>query len=461
MVDLVIKNGIVVTPQGLIRGGLAVAGGKITQISSDLTLPSAENEIDARGNYLFPGVIDPHVHLGLGATKRGEDKFREDFKTESIAAAVGGVTTIISTAYFSGAGVSLLPCIRKAKEIGSQNSIVDFKFTGSLMTEPHLQEIPKLMEEGVTSFKFFASYKGEEAKQVGLSGGITWNYIYRGLENIAACGSPALAMIHCEESEIIDVLRPKLQAQGRTDLAAWADSRPGICEAMHAVSSGLMAQETGTPLYFVHVSAKETVDAVHFLRQRGAPVYVETCPHYLLVTKHAGIGVLGKVNPPVRDEADCKSLWQAMSDGTVDTIGTDHCSYQRWQKEKGGIWDGMPGFGGIDASLALLVSEGVNKSRITWERLAQVTAENPARLFGIYPQKGVLSPGSDADIVVVAPHRQWTLGTATLKSSSDFSVYEGRQVTGKAVMTFVRGQMVAQDGQPVTQVPVGAYVYPH
>lgn len=460
MVDLVIKNGVVVTPQGSIRGGLAVAGGKIIQISSDLTLPKADREIDVGGNFLLPGVIDPHVHLGLGATRRGEDKFREDFRTETIDAAVGGVTTIISTAYFGGAGTSLLPCIRKAKEIGSQSSIVDFKFTGTIVTEAHLEEITKLTAEGVTSFKFFAVYKGEEAKQVGLTG-ISWGFIYQGLENIARCGSPALAMLHAEESEVIDFLKQKLKSQGRADLAAWSESRPGICEAMHVFSAGLIAQRIGVPLYFVHVSAKESIDAVKYLRQQGAPVYVETCPHYLLLTQHADIGLLGKVNPPLRQEADNKQLWQAIRDGTVDTIGTDHCSYQRWQKEKGGIWESMPGFGSIGASLALLVSEGVNKGRLTWEQLAKLTAENPARLFGIYPQKGVLSPGSDADIAVVNPRHQWVVSTASLKSSSDFCIYEGREVKGKTVMTFVRGQLVAQDGEAVARSPLGIYVSPH
>lgn len=460
MVDLVIKNGVVVTPQGQVKGGLAIAGGKIMEIGNDLILPKANREIDVKGNFVLPGLIDPHVHLGLGATRRGEDKFRDDFRTESISAAVGGVTTIISTAYFGGAGASLLPCIRRAKEIGSQNSLVDFKFSGTIVTEAHLEEIPKLAAEGVTSFKFFAVYKGEEAKQVGLTG-ITWGFIYKGLENIALCGSPALAMIHAEESEVIDHLRQKLQAQARDDLVAWSDSRPGICEAMHVFTAGLMAQEIGVPLYFVHVSAKESIEAVHHLRQRGAPVYVETCPHYLLLTKHADIGLWGKVNPPLRDEADNKQLWRALGDGTVDTIGTDHCSYQRWQKEKGGIWESMPGFGSIGAALALLVSEGVNRGRITWEQLARLTSENVARLFGIYPQKGTLSSGSDADIVVVNPHHQWVLGADSLKSSSDFCIYQSRPVTGKAVMTFVRGELVAQDGEPVARSPVGRYVYPH
>lgn len=460
MIDLAIKNGIVVAPQGLIRGGLAVEKGRIIQVSGDMTLPQAREEVNAEGNFILPGVIDPHVHLGLAATGRGEDKFRSDFTTESISAAGGGVTTMITTAYFGGAGKSLLPCISKAKEIGSQSSIIDFKFTGMMMTSAHIEEIPKLFAEGVTSYKFFPVYRGEEGRQVGVTEEISWGFIYRGMESIARCGPPALAMIHAEEPDIIEVLRQKLKDQGRNDPQAWSESRPGICEAMHVFSAGLMALEVGARLYIVHTSAKESVDAIRYLRQGGAQIYAETCPHYLLLTKYADVGLLGKVNPPLRQAEDNKQLWLGLRDRTFDTIGSDHSCCQRWQKEKGDIWTVMPGFGTMGASLALLVSEGVNKGIITWEQLARITSENVARIFGIYPQKGVLSPGSDADIVIVDPNREWVLNADNLKSASDFSIYEGRMAKGKAVKTFVRGKLVAAEGQPVARPPLGTYVFP-
>ena len=458
MADLVIKNGIVVTPNGLMHGGLAVEDGKITQVSGDSTLPKAKEEVDACGCYVLPGMIDPHVHLGMAATGRGEDKFRADFISESASAAIGGVTTMITTAYFSGAGKSLLPCIAKSKEIGSQHSLIDFKFTAMMMTPIHLDEIPKLFEQGVTSFKFFPVYRGEEGRQVGVTQEIGWDYIWKGMEGANACGPQALSMIHAEEPGIIDVLRARSREQGRNDPRDWADSRPGICEAMHIFSGGLPALELGARVYFVHVSAKESVDALRYLRQKGALVYGETCPHYLLLTKDSPVGVLGKVNPPLHDAEDTRRIWEGVQDGTFDVIGSDHAVNMRFQKEKGDIWSSMPGFPTIGASLALLVSEGVNKSRLSWEQLARITSENVARVFGLYPRKGTLAPGADADIVIVDPNRTWELSAANLKSASDYSIYEGKVARGKAVKTFVRGKLVADDGRAVGQAPHGVYV---
>ncbi|MDO8490810.1 MAG: amidohydrolase family protein [Dehalococcoidia bacterium] len=458
MADLVIKNGIVVTSQGLVRGGLAVEGGKIAQVSGDMTLPSAKQEVDAGGNYILPGMIDPHVHLGMAATGRGEDKFRADFASESASAAIGGVTTMITTAYFSGAGRSLLPCIARSKEIGAQQSLIDFKFSAMMMTSVHLTEIPKLFEAGVTSFKFFPVYRGEEGRQVGVTEEIGWDYIYKGMEGANKCGPQALSMIHAEEPGIIDVLRQRFKEQGRNDPRAWAESRPGICEAMHIFSGGLTALELGARVYFVHVSAKESVEAIQYFKRKGAQLYGETCPHYLLLTKDSEIGVLGKVNPPLHEAEDNRQIWRGLQDGTFDAIGSDHSSNLRWQKEKGDIWSTMPGFPTIGASLALLVSEGVNKGRLSWEQLARVTSENTARIFGLYPRKGTLAPGADADIVIVDPNREWELNAENLKSASDYSIYAGKVAKGKAVKTFVRGKLVADDGRAVAQGSHGVYV---
>ncbi|MDP2952559.1 MAG: amidohydrolase family protein [Chloroflexota bacterium] len=458
MADLVIKNGLVVTPQGLIEGGVAIEGGKILDVSGDASLPRAREVVDARGNWVLPGALDPHVHLGIGAGRgQGEAKFAGDFRTESISAAVGGITTIISSALFGGGAMkTLLPCIARAREIGGYESLVDFKFNAFMMSEAHLAEIPRLREEGVTSFKFLMAYKGEEGRQVGAPG-IDWGFAYQGFEAIARLGPPALAMVHAEEADIIYRLRERLKAQGRGDLAAWNDSRPGICEAMHIFSAGLIAQEVGAPCYIVHVSARESVDALRYFKDRGTRVFGETCAHYLVLTGETDIGLVGKVNPPLREESDSQSLWQGLRDGTLDNIGSDHCAYQRSQKEEGGVWDSMPGFGGMAATLAILVSQGVHRGRLTLEQLARLTSENTARLFGLYPKKGVLAPGSDADIIIIDPNQEWTLGAASLKSASDFSVFEGMRVKGRVVKTFVRGKLVAQDGQPVAEAPWGRF----
>lgn len=455
MEDLVIRNGLIVTPQGVIRGGLAVRGERILQVGSDELLPGASLEVDAGGCYVLPGFVDPHIHIG-GTEEEGAIS---EFRTESISAVVSGVTTMMG---FIGFGAPLeprLPVYQRCKEIGRQNSFVDFKFHAYLINELHLEEIPDLIKEGITSSKLLLGYSEEEAKRSGRHA-ISLGYTYKVMEMLAKYGPPVLIQAHCEQPDIISVITKRLMAQGRTDFLAWAESRPSICEAIHAFSLGLMSLETGCPFYAVHVSAKETIDVIRYLRRLGVKMYAETCPHYLTLTRNTPMGVLAKMAPPLRDEPDIDYLWQAVSDGTVDTIGSDHCVRQRREKEEAGVWGGIPGIGGIGALLPLMMTEGIHKRRITIEQLVKLTSENAARIWGIYPKKGVLSPGADADIAIVDPNKEWVLSVDNLKSCSDYSIYEGRAVRGKAIKTFIRGKLVAQDGDLVAKAPLGEYVYP-
>ncbi len=455
MEDLAIKNGILVTPQGRIRGGLTIGGGKITEVGSDGSLPKARQEVDAQGLVVIPGLIDPHVHLGQDK----EEKFRDQCRSESISAAVGGITTMITTARFGNALEPRVPTYRKAKEVGRSNSFIDFKFNAFMTNQKHLEEIPALMEEGVCSFKLMMAYTREEAKQIGLEG-IDWGFAYRLFEIVAKIGPPALAQIHCEEPEIIHTLRQRLIAQGRQDIAAWTESRPSVCEAMQLYDAGLLAHEMGAPLYIVHISAKESVDTLQYLKARGATIFGETCTHYLTLDRNPACGIHAKVNPPLRDVPDQIRIWKGLNEGTLETIGSDHVPYMRTDKETGGLWKSMPGFGAMGATLPLLVSEGVHKGRLTWEQLVKFTSENTAKIYRIYPQKGALTPGSDADLVIVDPSREWVLGAETLMSRSDFSIYEGTKVKGRPIKTYVRGRLIAENGQLVAEKPAGEYVVP-
>ncbi len=456
MEDLVIKNGLTVTPHGVIRGGLAVRNDKIVQIGADDSLPKADLEVDAGGAYVLPGLIDPHVHISTGAAK--EEEVISQFRTESISAVVSGVTTMMG---FIGFGAPLerrLPVYQRCKGIGEQNSFVDFRFHAFLFTDEQLEEISDLVKEGITSAKLLLGYSEEEAKGAGRKA-ISLGFAYKAMEILSGYGPPVLVQAHCEQPDIISVVTKRLMAQGRNDFLAWTESRPAICEAIHTFSLGLISLETGCPVYIVHVSAKETVDVIRYLRRMGAKVYAETCPHYLALTKNTPMGILAKMAPPLRDETDIEYLWQAVSDGTFDTIGSDHVVRQRREKEEAGPWGGIPGVGGIGAILPLMMTEGVNKGRITIEQLVKLTAENAARIWGIYPKKGVLSPGADADIIIVDPDKEWVLSVDNLKSCSDYSIYEGRAVKGKAIKTFIRGKLVAEDGELVAEAPLGEYVY--
>jgi dihydroorotase (multifunctional complex type) len=453
METLVIKNGLVVTPQGVIRGGLAIRNDKIVQVGADDSLPKANLEVDAKGVYVLPGLIDPHVHIGAA----NENGAILEFRTESISGAISGVTTMMGFVRFGNMLEHRLPIYRRCKEIGKQNSFIDFKLHAYLVVEPHLEEIPGLIEGGITSAKLMLGSREEEAKRAGMRA-VDLGFTYKAMKILARYGPPVLIQTHCEQPDIISVITQRLMAQGRTDFLAWAESRPAICEAIHAFSVGLISLETGCPVYIVHVSAKETVDVIRYLRGMGAKVYAETCPHYLTLTKNTSMGVLAKMAPPLRDEMDIECLWQALSDGTFDTVGSDHVVRQRREREEAGTWQGVPGVGGIGAILPLMMTE-VHRGRITIEQLVKVTSENAARIWGLYPKKGVLSPGADADIVIVDPRKEWVLSADHLKSSSDYSIYEGRVVRGKAVKTFVRGKLVAEDGEVVAKEPLGEYAY--
>ena len=453
MEDLVIKNGLVVTPCGSIVGGLAVRKGKILHVGTNDSLPKASTALDAKGNYILPGLIDPHVHLG----RAEESDFISQFKTESACAAISGVTTFISFVRFGEILQPRLPVYRKAIQIGNRTSFIDFKFSAYIFSEEQFQEIPRLIEEGITSCKLFLNLTAEGAKKRSYLP-VDYGFVYRIMEVLTKAGPPAVLQAHCEQPDIIDMLAARLQAQGRNDFLAWAESRPSICETMQVFNLGLLAMERNCPVYIVHVSSQETIDIIRYLRQKGAKIYAETCPHYLTLTKDTPLGVLARIEPPLRSQADIDYLWQALADGTFDTIGSDHVPLMKKQKETDGIWKGTGGMGGIGTMLPIMMSEGVNKGRITIERLVQLTSENPARIWGIYPRKGTLSPGADADIIIVDPNKEWTVTAEGLRSCSDYSIYEGMKVKGKAIKTFVRGKLVAEDGNLVAKHPLGKYI---
>ena len=460
MYDLIIENGSVVLPSGTVQGNLLIEKGRIVGIAAGGSGEGARETVDATGMIVLPGVVDPHIHFGLGGARgKGEEKFAQDFESETKAAVNGGVTTLVTTALFSGANRgSNLPCFRRAIEIGNDISYIDFKLTAFMLNNDHVREISELIQIGVTSFKLLMAYRGEEGKQVGATD-IGWGLAYKTFAEVSQHRSQgALAMVHAESAEIIDVLREEVKATGRNDLEAWNDSRPSICEAVDIFTAGTLAQEAGARLYFPHVSSQLGLDAANTMKAKGAEIFVETCPHYLSFTDSSSTGILGKVNPPLRDEDDQNSLWEAISNGGIDTIGTDHATYQRSQKEEGGLWDSYPGFGSLGLSLPLLISEGIHTGRVTWEKIAKITAETPAKLFGMSPRKGTLLPGADADVAIVDPNIEWTISADNLHSASNYSIYEGKRIKGQVVKTILRGKTVADLKNGLEATPSGQYV---
>lgn len=458
MTDLTLTNALIHTPNAVLRGNLEVANGRIRKITSGSIVPDSAQVVDVGGRHVFPGLIDPH---GIFGRVNWEGTARE----ESVHAAVNGITTIITYVQMGDLTADhRLPVHQDARTLCERESFVDFKFNSVVGTDAHIAEMPQMLQDGVRSFNFWMNLSKQECIQYGFPG-LDWAFFYRAIEAIRDLGYPEFASVHCEEPEIIHMLTERAAKGGRQDLVTWANARPSFTEGAQAFLAGLIGLELGVPLSFVHVSASETLDAIRYLRDRGAHIYAETCPQYLSLSSTDDLGVVAKQMPPLRHRSNQDVLWRACADGTITMIGSDHQIARREDKEvPGGLW-GEPteragSGGGLMGSIApIMLSEGVNKSRISPEQFVKLCSENAARLYSIYPAKGALLPGSDADMIIVDMDRVWKMSSEALKSSSDYCLWDGYKVRGRVLQTYLRGKLLAEEGEMVASDPNGRYVY--
>jgi len=447
--DLLIRNGTIVNPiTGLAEADIGVRDGKVAAVLSKGEVAEGTEVIDAAGKIVFPGVIDPHLHIGLG-------NGMEDWKTETRSAVIGGVTT--GWNYLISGG-SYFPVIEENRAAAREHSYIDWGFHLVPSAPVHLEEMAEYRRRcGIRSFKYFTSYRGDEGAYLGVEGtddGFMWRYF----EEVVDLGD-AVACVHPENIEIVWELRKKLQEADRHDLKAWRESRPQVVEAQAAHSVALYAQEVGCPVYIVHISGGMVLDELMSIKERydNAPVYIETCPHYLTHTSDDDIGPMGKVNPPLRTHDDIEDLWEGIENGLVDTVGSDHNSRKR-EKKTGSIWKASAGFPGTGTILPVLLSEGVHRRGLSLERVAEITSLNPARIFGAFPKKGTIFAGSDADFTIVDLDKEQTVTADLYQGNSDYSLYEGWKLKGWPVATIIRGQLVMRDGEIVAQ-PGGREVF--
>jgi dihydropyrimidinase len=460
--DCVLSNGLVVTPNGVIQGGVEVEGGKIVGISADSTLGQANRRIDLQGKIVFPGVFDPHIHFGLG-DKIGEDSLLADFDKATRDCLIGGVTTIATTTLL---GHEPLPRLfEQALRCGTGHSWCDFKLTSVVNTRDQIGQIEAVTKTGGISFKFFTGYVGAQAEGFGMSAeGISPGFFYESCRAIRRAGRPAFPMIHAEDPYVRGLLVDELRRSGRKDyLVAWAETSPDWAESLQIYSYGLIARELGCSIYPVHLSAAESIDTVKHLQAQGFPIVAETVSYFLCTTAQEmdakGMGGKGKIQPPIRFAKDRERLWRGIKEGTVTVVGTDSLTYSASFKETVDFWDCRVGVNlQVADSLPLIFDEAINHRGVDLVTLAKVMSENAARMYGIFPKKGAITLGADADMVVIDPDKVVTLGTARYRSGSDYSLWEGRKVRGIPVMTFLRGQLVAQDGEIVANRPTGAHV---
>jgi dihydroorotase-like cyclic amidohydrolase len=447
--DLFIRGCRVVKPDGVVDCGLAIRDGSIVAVLRPGETAGAHRALDAGGRFVAPGLIDTHVHLGNAA-----QSFASDSGTESRHAVTGGVTTLMPFVITRGSYVDVLGEMQRAV---SEQSIVDMLFHAIITREPQIDEIPRLAAEfGVRSFKVFMAYKGREISPSGIQGmGDDQIFSVFGRVRDVAGG---VAIVHCENMELVELHQKPFMAAGRQDTAAWSDARPawGELEAIRRMCQ--FAEAAGVQLLVPHMGVGLGSE---FLRQKAwgpGRVATESCPHYLAFDKDTNRGVQGKVNPPLRGRDHIEALWQRLTDGTIDVMGSDHCPYTKAVKGDE-LWTARAGIGAGSAMiLPVLLTEGVNRGRLTMSDVVRLTSYRAARLFGLHPRKGALEVGSDADLVIVDPDREVKVDLPALNSAVDFSPYEGYVARGWAATTIAGGRVVYDAGEVVADGACGRYL---
>ncbi len=434
--DLAVRGGTVVTPGGAVRADVGVAEGKIIAIGTDVR---GVREIDAAGRIVLPGAIDAHVHMELPV--RG-DRSSDDFLSGTIAAAHGGVTTIVD--FSVGSSETRLPEEIEARLETARRSVIDFTLHGEVVgwTLGNEREFAEAVELGVRTFKFYTAYsRSGRMSDDGV--------LYAAFSAISRLGGTA--MVHAENDAIINALTDGLARRGELGMESLPKARPVICEEEAIARVALIARRTGVTLRIAHISSADGLDAARAARWDGTQLIAETCPHYLLLDE----GVYAREDahlyaamPPLRTPLDNAALWNGIEDGTIDMVVTDHCPFTRDQKHWTGSFLDLPyGLPGVETLLPLMYSAGVASGGITVERLAELVSSGPARALGIYPRKGAIAVGSDADLVIIDPEKETEIAADSLHMNCDFSPYEGMRVTGWPVVTISRGAVIVEDGK--------------
>ena len=450
---LLLKNGTIVTSDKVFKEDILIENGLISKIGKNLEIDKVE-VVDLCGKYVMPGGVDVHTHFNLDV---GIAVAKDDFYTGTVAAACGGTTTIIDHMGFGPEKCTLHHQLNKYKADAEKDAVIDYGFHGVIqhLNMEILEEMESMVKDGVTSFKAYMTYdnklQDEEIEAV--------------MERLCSLG--AMTTIHAEAHEEILELREKYIAQGKTAAIYHAKSRPVKTEVEAIKRMIEMSKEADdAPLYIVHLSSGDGLDVIKKAKAEGRNVYAETCPQYLFLDDERYLedqdrGLKYIMSPPLREKSNNKRLWSGIAEGNIQTVATDHCPFDFKLKKELGSEDftKCPNGGpGVETRIALMYSEGVGKNRISINKFVDVVSTAPAKLFGLYPKKGSISIGADADLMVIDPEKQMTIKHENLHENVDHTLYEGMKLKGYPVMTISRGEIIVKNNKFIGQKGRGRYL---
>ena len=454
--DSVIIDSHVIHQSGIIEKNIVINEGKIVAFTTDI--PSCDKKINAAGLVSIPGLIDTHMHYGvyspidIAAT------------TESRVAAIGGVTTMMRMLRLDG---SFSMNLQQQLKASSDSHYVDYAIHASIFNQTQIDEMKLCVENGITSFKLYMNLGGEighvymemnpgETKLIESNVDVNDEIIENVVKNAAHLKCPVL--VHAEDYEECACGIKTAKEKNRDGLNAWSESRSPDSEAKSIKKISEYARKYNSIVYFVHIGSSRALEQITIERENGTKIFVETCPHYLTLSHETQDDYLAKVMPPIRTQSDINSVWEAISKNQINTIGTDHVANQLKLKTDGdSVWDALAGFPGVGTLLPILLSEGVNKNKISLNQLVELTSYNASKIFGM-KSKGSIEIGYDADITIIDLKKEQKASSFLFGGFSDYLVYDGWMLKGWPVRTMVRGETIAQDFEVIGRRGFGELV---
>jgi len=455
--DTVIADSHVVLPKGMVNKNILIDEGKIVGLTNNI--PSCDNKINGTVLLCIPGPIDTHVHYGVYSP------INEAAETESHAAAIGGITTMMRMLRLKD---SFSNSLQAQLDAASENHYIDYAIHASIFNTQQINEMNYCVKKGITSFKIYMNLGGEvghvymdmppnSSNLVAARVNVTNEIVEQTVKTAASLGCPVL--VHAEDYESCGCGIRTAKEKNKDGLSAWSESRSPESEAKAIKTVSKFGRDYNCVIYFVHIGSERALLQIEEEKKLGTKIFVETCPHYLTLSYEKQEGYLAKVMPPIRTENDRKSIWTALSKNLIDTIGTDHVANQLKLKLDGDdVWSALAGFPGIGTVLPILLNDGISQNKISLEQLVRFTSQNASKIFGMYPQKGTLEKNSDADITMIDLKKEKKVTSDLFGGFSDYIVYEGRNLRGWPVKTIVRGEIVAEDFEVVGKLGYGKLV---